>query len=396
MKWAVLAALIVVVAVSCLFVWQIVRPIPQDQERFAGKTSGKNTVDVYQLPDKGGSRALQQEKKEQEGENAANPDAPRSETIASKDSVSPEELELAKEMAWDFLTAGGADPGLSSREFYDQIKFEERDDWGFIKALIFYVEPLHSDFEVDTRQGAVTVYQFREAAPRIVEWVKVEGCAMNSSLPPTSPKVKREFKKRGWLLPEEALKIATKWVAARYPDFSERNFVLEVNELRILSSAETFYEFRWFEKPRPEKGELAVYENPIFLSLNPKTGKVLSYICTNIRLVVKQEPRFSKKDAVELIREHYPHFFEGSVGSDDPDDRGWTPPNSDWKKEYKVEGPDLCVYPKPGDIHSPIVYWSALVMRNGQWWFYIDAETGQFIKEPLALWKEYNKESQDK
>jgi hypothetical protein len=332
----------------------------------------------------------------QETNNGPTPDATSAGKPSLDNPVTQEELERAKDMAWDFLTAGSADPGLSSREFYEQIKLEEKENWGFFKELRFDLDSMHISFEVDTRQGLVTGFRFREAMPRIVEWVKVEGCAMNSSLPPTSPKVKREFKKRGWLLPEEALKTATEWVAARYPDFSERNFVLEVNELRILSSAETFYEFRWFEKPRPEKGELAVYENSIFLSLNPETRKVVSYLCTNIRLVIKQEPRFSKEDAVELIREHYPHFFEGSVGSDDPDDRGGAPPDSNWRKELKVEGPYLCVYPKPGDIHSPIVYWSVVVMHAGTWWLYIDAETGQFMKEPLALWKEYNEESQEK
>ena len=317
-------------------------------------------------------------------------------------SVNPEEIELARNLVWNFLTAGNSDPGLLFNELCNQIEFDNEEYVAFKRELCFRIKSLYTKVTIDPNQRMVVGFDFyRNASPKIVEWVEISGCAACSSKLITAPEVQNEFNQRGWILPQDAFQVAHDWIERRYPNFAQRNFILDTYVVDVSCAGEIKYRFAWLEKPRPEQGELAIFNNRIHLWLNPETREVTSYGCSgDIRLVVREQPWVAKEEAIDAVRRKYPWCFEGYVPGSGERAPGWAPDGSNWRSDLKVSGPTLCVYPKPGSINEPIVYWYIrAVPEQGEIMCdcFIDAQTGEFIDSPLKQWSRYNeKDSQGK
>jgi hypothetical protein len=214
-------------------------------------------------------------------------------------------VERAVDRLFEFLVADGEKVSFEKEKFVKGLpKPGVREDRILGEYYVFRDPKGFGTFMISTEDG--TVFEATPNEPNLR--IRIHDKA-NKRL--SREDLVKQVQEKAVLSLEEALAKAAGYVKARYRDFGKRNFHLAKKEIRITGRLAS-YEIVWREKPG--KGEVAIFENKISLCMNPKTGRITSYMATDLRLRTTEPPKVDQSQAIETARKSVGSFRKKDSG----------------------------------------------------------------------------------
>ena len=202
-------------------------------------------------------------------------------------------VEKAADRLFKFLVAGGEKVSFEREKFVKGLpKPAIREDRVLGKYYVFRDPKGFGTYMISTADG--TVFEATPNVPTLRIRIH-DGAGKRLS----REELIKQVREKAGLPLEEALAKGTDYVKARYNDFEKRNFRLTKREIRFMGRVAS-YEFVWREKPG--KDEVAVFENKISVCMNPETGRITSYMATDLRLRTTDPPKVDKPRALAAAR----------------------------------------------------------------------------------------------
>ncbi|MBI3268941.1 MAG: hypothetical protein HYZ53_07960 [Planctomycetes bacterium] len=210
----------------------------------------------------------------------------------------------AKELLYEFVTRGGQSVGLTLLEFEADLEEVTEAEDEVLGPLYMMTGPRAGSFQISSEDG--TVFE----ATRNDAFLKL----------PSHDAAGRAFSREDLLAAARATTTlpaadmeerARAYVRGRYRNFELRRFKVVRKGISLFGTVVS-YDVELREQSASE--EVAIFPNRVIVGLHPKSGRIVSYACSDLRLEIPARPKISQVEAQELARGPLTRYLDPANG----------------------------------------------------------------------------------